>query len=384
VRPGKLDPALLQTLLQSLPHSGPLAAPPHDAELTLGPGLGRDAAVVRLPDRYLVFAADPMTFPLASHGQDRERPSPGTPTRDTAARQAGSAVVHLNANDIVCLGADPRWFLGTILVPPGTRDADIAALFDGLTSACRDVGAILIGGHTEVTDAVTRPLVAGTMIGDAPLDRIYLSTDVRPGDDLVQIGPAAIEGTALLATAASAALLDAGLTPAERSQAAALADTPGISIVAAARAAWGAPGLHSLHDPTEGGIATACREMAGHQSTENGTPSASQLTIEIDDPAFLVHPLTGRIAALLGIDWRGLLASGTLLAAVDATHTTTFLDRLHHAGQAAARIGRFGSAPGPDSLGHDAETAILRGPEGTRALPQFARDEALRIITPDA
>ena len=384
MRPGKLDPALLDALLQALSSSGLDAAPQHDAplreaEITLGPGPGRDAAVVRLPDRYLVLAADPVTFAESAGG---------------VAPAADAAVVHVNANDVVCLGADPRWFLATILVPPETEEAQLRSLFQAIDTACRQVGATLVGGHTEVTDAVTRPVVAGTMIGDAPLDRLYASSDVRPGDDLIQIGPVAIEGTALLAGAVPGVLREAGLSAAEITQAVALAADPGISVVPAARAAWGAPGLHSLHDPTEGGIATACREMAGHTSaghTFSGhesispeAPGAGRLAVEIDDQALRVHPLTARIAAALSLDWRGLLASGALLAAVDSAHSGAFLQRLNSAGHAAARIGRFTAAQAPDASGSDRETAILRGPEGTRALPRFARDEALRVLTPDA
>ena len=375
MRPGKLDPVLLESLLQALTSPATPVPPAHDAELTLGPGLGRDAAVVRLPDRDLVFTADPITFPLSARGTDTE----------AAARTAGAAAVHVNANDLVCLGADPRWLLATILVPPNTAVSHIAALFDGLAAACHHLGATLIGGHTEVTDAVTRPVISGAMIGDAPHDRLYPSTDVRPGDDLIQIGPVAIEGTALLATAAPDVLRDAGITAAEIDQAAALAHDPGISVVATARAAWGGLGLHSLHDPTEGGIATACREMAASGSSRtHERPAASPLRVEIDDAALLVHPLTHRIAAALGLDWRGLLASGALLAAVDAAHTDAFLQRLRVAGHLAARIGRFSPLGAANSEGDHSETAILRGPEGTRALPYFARDEALRVLTPDA
>ena len=211
------------------------------------------------------------------------------------------------------------------------------------------------------------------MIGDTPLGRLYLSTALRPGDALIQIGPVAIEGTALLASEAPGALRAAGLPPAQIAQAAALAlpsdAGPGISVVPFAHAVWGAPGLHSLHDPTEGGIATACREMA----------QAGGLAVEVDDPALLVHPLTARVAQALDIDWRGLLASGTLLAAVNPAHADAFLRRLDRAGHPAARIGRFTAAPGPHQ-----ETAILRSPQGPRALPRFARDEALRVLTPDA
>lgn len=339
MRPGKLDPGLLASLLGAFP-----AAASH-GELLLGPGLGRDAAAVRLPDRYLVLAADPIS--MTTH-------------------RIGAAAVHVNANDVVCLGADPRWFLATILLPPAATESDARAVFQGTAAACNDLGVALVGGHTEVSDAVTRPVVAGTMVGEAPLDRFYPSTAVQPGDALIQVGHVAIEGTALLATEATAELRDAGLTPPEIAAAAALVDEPGISVVNAARALWRAPGLHTLHDPTEGGVASAALEMA----------QAGGVAVEVDRASTLTHPSTDRVSAALRIDPLGLLASGALLAAVAADQSDVILGLLQAEGLTAARIGRFNPTPGPDG-----EPAILRSPEGSRALPRFARDEALRVLS---
>ena len=353
VRSGKLDPALLEALLasgDSPPADGNAAA----GALALGPGAGRDAAAVRLPDRYVVLAADPLTFAGPAGAADAAR--------------VGQAAVHVNANDVVCLGAEPRWFLATVLLPPDGDADDLAGLFDGLRRACASVGATLTGGHTEVSEAVSRLVVAGTMVGEAPLDRLYAPTRIAAGDALVQIGPAAIEGTALLAAEAPGALRRAGLAPETIAAAAALADDPGISVVAMARAAWDAPGLRSLHDPTEGGVATACWEMA----------LAAGLGVEVDEAETLVHPLTTVVAEALGLDWRGLLASGCLLAAVEERQAEAFVERLRAAGESACRIGRFTAAQGGPG-----RPAILRASTGPRALPRFTRDEALRVLSPD-
>ena len=345
MRQGKLDPEHLASLLASLP----TRLQPSDDRVVLGPGPGRDAAVVRLPDRYLVLAADPISFAPAG---------------------IGAAAVHVNANDVVCLGADPRFFLATILLPPDTDPIAVDALFQDLREACAAVGALLVGGHTEVSDAVVRPVIAGTMVGEAPLDRLYRSDATRPGDALIQVGRVAIEGTALLAHQARARLrspaLAAALREPEIAAAAALIEDPGISVVAAARACWGQTGLHALHDPTEGGIASACWEMA----------ASAGLGLELHAEAILCHPATARIAAALDLDWLGLLASGSLLCSVDRAHAGPLLAHLQGAGYSAARIGGFRDSPGPSQA-----TAILVAPDGSRALPRFHRDEALRVLT---
>lgn len=332
---GKLPPELLARLLGE---SGPVPG------LLQGPGPGRDAAVVDLGGRYAVLAADPVSF---------------------AAQRPGWYAVHVNANDVACLGAEPRWFLATVIVPPETPEDGLADLFADLHAACAEVGATLAGGHTEVSDAVTQPLIAGTMVGEAPPGRLLPSDGARPGDALLQIGPIAIEGTALLAREAARPLRDAGLSPADLEAAAHLLFDPGISVLPPARDAWSLPGLHALHDPTEGGIATAAWELA----------QAAGLGLTLERDAVLRHPLTDAVVAALGVDWLGLLASGALLAAVAPGDAPNTLTHLHKRGHAAARIGLLGDRGQP---------AILRVDGASRPLPRFSRDEVARVLAPSS
>jgi hydrogenase maturation factor len=318
-----------------------LATLPQDKRVLLGPGPGRDAAVVQLPDRYLVLAADPVSF---------------------TAHNLGRYAVHVNANDIACLGADPRWFLATVLLPPDTDQPTVDTIFTDLRTACGHVGASLVGGHTEVSASVTQPLIAGTMIGEAPRNRLFPSDAAQPDDIIIQIGPIATEGTALLAREIPQRLRDRGLTDDEITHAASLLDEPGISILPAARAAWPLPGLHTLHDPTEGGLATACAELA----------DANHLGLVINRSEILIHPVTERITTALDLDPLGLLASGALLLTSDPHHADDIVRALQHAGHNAAPIGHLGAPNQP---------AILRAHGETRPLPRFARDEVVRGLS---
>lgn len=341
---GKVPPQLLAQLLDSLGADAP-------DDLILGPGIGHDAAVVAAAgpngeDSYFVLASDPIT--LGGH-----RP--------------GWHAVHVNANDVACLGADPRWFLLTVLAPPGTDATELDALLRDVTNACREIGATLVGGHTEITDAVQRLVLSGTMIGVFPApggaERLIRSDGARRGDALIQIGPIAIEGTALLASDAESRLSAAGLTDAELAVARDLLRDPGISVLPAAGAVRALPGLHALHDPTEGGLATAALELA----------EAAGLSIELQAGAILRHPLTDRVAAALDLDPLGLLASGALLAAVHAEHAPDLLRQLDNAGAQAAQIG---------SLRASNQPAILVANGATRPLPRFERDELVRVLAP--
>jgi hydrogenase maturation factor len=192
---------------------------------------------------------------------------------------------------------------------------------------------------------------------------LHLAQGAQPGDALIQVGAVAIEGTALLASEIPDRLLAAGLSPREIEEAQALLVDPGISILPMARDAWPWPGLHVLHDPTEGGIATACWELA----------EGAGLGITLEREAIIVHPLSQRVCAALEVDELGLLASGTLLGALAAESAQEAVRQLHNFGHSAAVIGH---------LGEPAQPAILVADGAIRALPRFWRDEVVRILAP--
>jgi hydrogenase maturation factor len=329
---GKLPPELLARLLGRLPVSDPRVLVP--------PRPGVDAAALDFGERALIVTADPITF---------------------VSERAGWYAVNVNANDIAVMGGVPRWFLATILLPEGITPDAVEALFSDVTGACAGLGVTVIGGHTEVTHGLDRPIIAGTMLGEAPPNRVLTSGGVRPGDALLVTGGIAIEGTAILAVEARAGLLAAGLDTAMLERAARLAHEPGVSVVGAARTLLDAAEIHALHDATEGGLATALLEMA----------QASGVRIELAADALPVLPETAAVCAALGLDPLGLLASGCLVAAVPAESADAALAALTGEGIAAWRLGV--AAPGAPSVW------LLRG--GERApLPEFARDELARWL----
>src|SRR5262249_34990755 len=144
----------------------------------------------------------------------------------------------------------------TVLLPPGSTVSELDALFAGMRDECTRLGIVLVGGHTEVTDAVRAPVVGGTMLGVPHAGRIVRSGGARPGDAVVQIGPVPVEGAVVLASA-DVAGVDAAVFAAARN---ALTE-PGISVVDAALAATEL-GATAMHDPTEGGLAAGLCELA--------------------------------------------------------------------------------------------------------------------------
>jgi hydrogenase expression/formation protein HypE len=281
---GKLPPPLLERLLRWR------GAP--DRRVLVGPGCGVDAAVIAVGRYRLILKSDPVTF---------------------TALRVGWYAVQVNANDVAVMGGRPAWFQPTILVPPGTRASSVMAIARDVDAACRVLGVAVTGGHTEVTDAVTRPVVAGDMQGLLRAPRVVTSGGARPGDLLLLTKAAGIEGTAVLAREC-ARELSAALPPALLRSAQRLGYRPGISVVPEALIAV-RHGASAMHDPTEGGIRAGLHEIA----------FASGVRVDVDLDRIPVLPPTAWICRHYGIDPLGLIGSGALLVTVSADRVARLL-----------------------------------------------------------
>jgi len=329
---GKLPAELLARLLSRVVR--------RDPRVLLGPTLGEDAALIDLGDRVLVAKADPVTF---------------------ATDRIGWYAVHVNANDVACMGARPAWFLATILLPQGAPEALAEEVFAQIESACEALGVTLVGGHTEVTYGLDRPIVAGAMLAEAAAGRIVRNADARPGDHLVLTKGIAIEGTALLARDAADHLRRRGFGETSLERARALLDRPGISVVREALLACDTAPVHAMHDPTEGGLATALHEVA----------AASGLVAEVQAEAVTVLPETEEVCRALALDPLGLLASGSLLIAVAEADCERVGAALSKAEIPAACLGRL----------IEGTAGVIIDERGERRdIPHFRRDELARFL----
>ncbi len=329
---GKLPASALEAMLSRLPHNDP--------GVVIGAGLGEDAAVLDVGDRYLVAATDPVTF---------------------ASDRIGWYSVHVNANDVAVLGARPRWFFAVLLLPErAARLSTAEAITAEIARTCRGLDVSLCGGHTEVTAGLDRPIVIGQMLGEVGKDRLLRKDRVEVGDRILLTRGAALEGTAILAREKGAALesrLDAALLARAR----ALLFDPGISIVEAARIAAAAGRVRAMHDPTEGGIATGLWELA----------RASGRGLRIRGDAIPILPETRAVCEVFGLDPLRLIASGALLVAADPEDAPAIVRALESRGLPAADVGEV--RPAEDGIQIEAS-----GRWG--ALEPADRDEIARVI----
>ena len=154
-------------------------APIFDNRVLFGPGIGRDCAVVDAGKNLLVFKSDPITF---------------------TADQIGWYAVQVGANDIATMGALPRWYLATLLLPEGKTDSSLVEnITEQIFAACREMEISLIGGHTEITYGIDRPILVGTMIGEVARHELVTPQGIHAGDHILLTKGVPIEGTAILA-----------------------------------------------------------------------------------------------------------------------------------------------------------------------------------------
>lgn len=323
---GKLPAALLADLLATLP------VPP--ADVLLGPRIGEDACAIEVPGGVLVAATDPITF---------------------TAREIGRFSVIVNANDVAVMGVRPRWYLAVILLPSGSTEAMVRDVFANMRDGLAHVGASLVGGHTEVTPAVTQPLVVGQFLGIAEDGKFVTTGGMRPRDVLLQVGLAPIEGAAVLGREAADRLT--GLDPGVLDEALGALDHPGISVVEPALLA-AELGASAMHDPTEGGLAAGLHEMA----------EASGVRVRVDLSSVLWFAPGRAICDALAADPLATLASGALLAAFPPDRAGPALRALARHGYAASDIGRAVEGSGVC----DADGRPLAWPE---------RDEVARLLS---
>lgn len=327
---GKVPAALLARLFARGPRP--------DARVLLGPRVGEDAAVIAMGDKALVVASDPITF---------------------ATDAIGWYAVQVNANDVATRGAAPRWFLAVVLLPEAEATPALTeAIFDQLYGACSEVGATLVGGHTEVTHGLDRPVVIGVMLGEVAADRLIVTGGARPGDAVLLTKGIAIEGTAILARERAALLEARGHGAVFVREAQGLLKRPGISVLAEALSAAATPGVTAMHDPTEGGLAEGLYELA----------EAAGAGIRVDEARIAVLPETATVCRELGLDPLGTIASGALLITCRPEAAEGLGGRLEEAGIACAAIGEV--------------TDAWRGVRTVEGAPlrRFPRDEVARFF----
>jgi len=330
--PGKLPNDLLREFLNQFVFDDP--------SILVNPGVGEDTAAINVEsEEVLVLKSDPITFATDSIGQ---------------------YAVLINANDIATSGARPRWLLTTLLFPCGITPSGIQQIIDELKETCRRWDITLCGGHTEITDAVTRPVVTGMMAGTVAKSKLIDKSAMAPGDRVLITKGVAVEGTAIIAREFGKRLKGLGMSESEIDGSRRF--LPHISVITEARIAAESGAASAMHDVTEGGLATALEELSiagGHR-------------LKIDMDAIPVFSETRKICRLLGIQPLGLIGSGSLLICCRETGCQSLMATIRQSGIDVSCIGEVLDDRGQGIY------AVKKG--RPTAWPQFEVDEITRLF----
>jgi hydrogenase expression/formation protein HypE len=267
-----------------------------------------DAAVLPPPGGRLAvstdsFVVDPIFFP----GGD-----------------IGSLAVHGTVNDVAMRGATPLYLTTGFVLEEGLAISDLERVVASMGRAAHEAGVKVVAGDTKVVGRgqADKLFINTTGIGVIPDGLELGAARARPGDAVLVSGTLGDHGVTILASREGL-----GLTAPIASDSASLNRLAAGLINAC-------PGLHTLRDPTRGGLATALNEIA----------ALSGVSIELEEAAIPIDPAVAGVCELLGLDPLYLANEGKLICIVEGSQAEAALAalRVDPLGGRAALIGRCG------------------------------------------
>ncbi|MFN2340005.1 MAG: AIR synthase family protein [Halanaerobium sp.] len=244
-------------------------------------GPGEDSAVIDLGDYLLVVSSDPITG---------------------AEKNAGYLAVNVACNDLAAAGAEPFGIQVVLLLPPNLGEKKAEMLMEEIVSTARAMDIEVLGGHTEITDLVHKPIITITALGKAKKVELTSSSAAEVGDILYISKGMGIEGSYILASDYQEHLINKGVS--KESLLAVARYVNLLSVIPESRIAR-KNGVKAMHDVTEGGVYGAVAEMA----------AASKLGFIIEKDNFKFKPEVEEICSKLNLDPAALISSGAMLMA---------------------------------------------------------------------
>lgn len=302
-------------------------------EVLVHAGVGEDCAVLGPTEDAIVLSTDPIT---------------GT------AKDIGKLAFHITANDIASSGAELIGILVTIIFPPKNSEEELKTIMEDMAGLADQYQVEILGGHTEVSEAVNQTLVSVTGVGRIAREKMITTGGLKPHQELVVTKWIGLEGTSILAKEKDAELKKH--LPEEMVETAKRFDEY-LSVVPDSRIAM-EMGVSAMHDVTEGGIFGALWEMA----------AASGVGLEIDLKKIPIRQETIEVCEVFDINPYMLISSGTMLIGTDHGHQ--LVEALERAGIHAAVIGYATK---------DNDRVIINGDE-RRFLEPPKADELFRVL----
>lgn len=266
--------------------------------------LGEDCSIIDFGDKVAVLSTDPIT---------------------AANKMSGFLSVIISCNDIASSGAKPLGILSTILLPDKTDESVLHNIMKEIDKAAKKINIEVLGGHTEITSSVNKPIISTTAIGIADKNSYITTKGAKLGDDIIITKSVGLEGTSILASDYEDLLtkyFDKQFI--QRAQ----GFINEISVIEEGLIA-GQNGANAMHDITEGGILGAAYEIA----------EASGLGILIYEDKIPIREETQKICNIFGINPLKLISSGSMM--ISTSKKDEIINALEKEGIKATVVGKI-------------------------------------------
>ncbi len=273
-------------------------------EILVGAGVGKDCAIFTLKENEVCVSA------TNSYSYD--------------AMGIGTALMYNVANNLATKGAKPKGVSITILLPERARESHLQRLMKEITHACKRIGMEVIGGTTEVSNGVIRPIVSATAYGTLSKEQVE-ETSLKAEQDLVITNWIGLQGTGFLACEGAKLLRERFPRPFVEQAGNFLQYQNCIKEAKRAREL----GVTNIHDVSRMGIFGALWEFVRE----------SNLGFEVSLKEIPIRQETVEVCEFFGLNPYLLDGSGALLMAVD--HGETLVEALRSDGIPAKVIGQL-------------------------------------------
>jgi hydrogenase expression/formation protein HypE len=261
------------------------------ARLTLPPG-----EVALTTDSFVV---DPWTFPGGN---------------------IGDLAICGTVNDLAMAGAKPLYLTAGFILPEGLEFEQLIEIVDAMAARAKEAGVSIVTGDTKVVEAGSGPFINTAGVGVIRENTMISGHNARPGDAVLVTGVVGSHGIAVLSQREGI-----GFATDVKSDVAPLSGLVAALLDAEIE-------LHTLRDPTRGGVAEALNEIATQSGVE----------IEIDDTLIPMEQGVKSACELLGYDPLHIANEGCALVVLpegQAKRALTILNA-HPYGKRAALIGK--------------------------------------------
>lgn len=251
-------------------------------EVEKGGSVGEDCAVLSLEAGRLILSTDPVT---------------------AASENIGHIAYHININDIATTGAKPLGIMVTILAPPSAEISDIETVMREISDEAKKHQVMILGGHTEVTDAVNRMVISVTALGTmSRSEKVTWTSGAKAGDKILVTKTLGLEGTSILVSDFKKQALE--ILTAEEFQE---AKSYGHDLSVLPEGSLLGRIATSMHDITEGGVLGALWEVK----------EASGKGFRVFHELLPVTEVTKKLCARFSLDPLRLISSGSMLITVE-------------------------------------------------------------------